>query len=114
MPVYNAAPFIKESVQSILDQTFTDFEFLVVDDCSTDGTFEIISEFKDNRIRVIRNDENKGLVYGLNLGLSLLNNPFIARMDGDDFAYCGRLEAQVKFMEENPDVVACEIGRAHV
>ena len=107
MPVYNVAPFIKESIQSILDQSFSDFELLIIDDCSTDETFNIIQSFQDNRIKLIRNDVNKGLVYGLNLGLQLLQNDCIARMDGDDLCLPNRFEYQVRFMDENPEVVLC-------
>jgi glycosyltransferase involved in cell wall biosynthesis len=107
MPVYNVAPFIKESIQSILDQSFSDFELLIIDDCSTDETFNIIQSFQDNRIKLIRNDVNKGLVYGLNLGLQLLQNDYIARMDGDDLCLPNRFEYQVLFMDANPEVVLC-------
>ncbi|MGR6086939.1 MAG: glycosyltransferase family 2 protein [Arcticibacter sp.] len=107
MPVYNVAPYIKESIQSILDQSFSDFELLIIDDCSTDETFNIIQSFQDTRIKLIRNDVNKGLVYGLNLGLQLLQNDYIARMDGDDLCLPSRFEYQVRFMDENPDVVLC-------
>lgn len=107
MPVYNVAPFIKKSIQSILDQSFSDFELLIIDDCSTDETFNIIQSFQDDRIKLIRNDVNKGLVYGLNLGLQLLQNDYIARMDGDDLCLPNRFEYQVRFMDENPEVVLC-------
>jgi glycosyltransferase involved in cell wall biosynthesis len=107
MPVYNVAPFIKESIQSIMNQSFSDFELLIIDDCSTDETFNIIQTFQDDRIKLIRNEVNKGLVYGLNLGLQLLQNDYIARMDGDDLCLPNRLEYQVRFMDENPEVVLC-------
>ncbi|MFN9596583.1 MAG: glycosyltransferase family 2 protein [Bacteroidota bacterium] len=107
MPVYNVAPFIRDSVQSILDQTYRDFELLIVDDCSTDDTVTIIQSFQDNRIKLIRNEVNMGLVYGLNLGLKHLQNDYLARMDGDDLALPTRLECQVRFMDENADVVMC-------
>jgi glycosyltransferase involved in cell wall biosynthesis len=107
MPVYNVAPFIRESVQSILDQTYLDFELLIIDDCSTDDTCMIIDSFHDDRIKLIRNEVNRGLVYGLNFGLKQLQNEYIARMDGDDVCLPNRLEHQVRFMDENPDVVLC-------
>lgn len=107
MPVYNVAPFIWDSIQSILDQTYRDFELLIIDDCSTDDTCGIIDSFHDRRIKLIRNEVNKGLVYGLNLGLQQLHHEFIARMDGDDFCLPNRLENQIRFMDDNPDVVLC-------
>ncbi len=107
MPVYNVAPFILDSIQSILDQTYRDFELLIIDDCSTDDTCGIIESFHDRRIKLIRNEVNKGLVYGLNLGLQQLRHEFIARMDGDDVCLPNRLENQIRFMDDNPDVVLC-------
>ena len=65
MPVYNTALFLRNSIESILNQTFTDFEFIIIDDGSTDGSFEIIKSYKDPRIVLVRNIENKGLVFSL-------------------------------------------------
>lgn len=107
MPVYNMAPFIRDAVLSILNQTYTDFELLIVDDASTDNTREIIQSFNDNRITLIRNESNKGLVYGLNFGLDYFDCEYVFRMDGDDISLPTRFEKQVRFMDENPDVVLC-------
>ncbi|MFM7901859.1 MAG: glycosyltransferase family 2 protein, partial [Bacteroidota bacterium] len=107
MPVYNVAPYLRKSIQSILDQTYRDFELLIIDDCSNDATIEIINSFQDDRIKLIRNEINKGLVYGLNLGLQELQNDYIARMDGDDVCLPNRLKLQVDFMDSNTEVVLC-------
>lgn len=109
MPVYNGAAHLREAVDSILDQTFTDFEFLVVDDGSTDGTPEILAKYarKDARIRVERNEKNLRIAASLNKGLELASAPLIARMDADDVSLPDRLEKQIAFMREHPEVTVC-------
>jgi glycosyltransferase involved in cell wall biosynthesis len=104
MPVYNCEEFIRESIQSILSQTFKDFELLIIDDASTDDTALIIHSFGDSRIRYYRNDGNRGVIYSLNRGLNLSSCKYIARMDGDDMMTPERLLEQFNFMENNPDV----------
>lgn len=104
MPAYNAAEHIKEAIDSILSQTFTDFEFLIINDGSTDNTVNIINEYNDPRIKLIHNDGNKGLIYSLNYGLEVAQGKYIARMDADDIALDTRLEKQVSFLEKNPDI----------
>lgn len=115
MSTYNRAPFLPHSINSILKQTFTDFEFIIINDGSPDETDKILRLFaaKDKRIRVITNEQNKGLIYSLNLGLDKARGKYIARMDDDDIALPQRLEKQYAFMEQNPDfaVVASWIGR---
>lgn len=103
MPAYNAAEHIREAIDSILEQTFTDFEFLIINDGSTDNTVDIISEYDDPRIKLVHNDGNKGLIYSLNYGLEIAQGKYIARMDADDIAMDTRLEKQVRFLEDNPD-----------
>lgn len=107
MPVYNCAPYLAEAMQSILRQTFTDFEFLIIDDGSTDESVAIIQGFQDSRIRLIHNGTNIGLVASLNKGLELAKGEFIARMDADDISRPERLACQVSFMDVNPLVGVC-------
>ncbi len=107
MPVYNAAPFLAEAVQSILRQTFTNFEFLIIDDGSTDESVAVIREFQDPRIRLLHNGTNLGLVTSLNKGLNLARGEYIARMDADDISRPERLKCQVSFMDANPRVGVC-------
>ena len=107
MPVYNCQPYIEESVNSILNQTFTDFEFIIIDDCSTDGTFEYLQSLTDPRIKLIRKTENTGYTISLNMGLDIAQGKYIARMDGDDISVHTRFEKQVAFMNANPEVVVC-------
>jgi hypothetical protein len=108
MPVYNVAPYVEEAVSSILDQTFRDFELIVIDDGSTDGTGDIIDCLAgdDSRIRLVRQD-NQGLVATLNRGCALASGKYIARMDGDDASFPTRFEKQVCFLEANPKVGIC-------
>lgn len=104
MPAYNAAEHIGEAMDSILAQTFVDFEFLIINDGSTDNTVDIINGYDDPRIKLIHNDGNKGLIYSLNYGLEIAQGKYIARMDADDIAMDTRLEKQVSFLENNPDI----------
>jgi glycosyltransferase involved in cell wall biosynthesis len=110
LPVYNCRQYIEESVFSIINQTFTDFECIIIDDCSTDGTFEYLQTLTDKRIRLIRKTQNTGYTVSLNMGLEMTTGKYIARMDGDDISLTDRFEKQVAFMEINPDVVVCGGG----
>jgi len=107
MPVYNCREYVREAIDSILGQTFRDFEFLIIDDGSTDDTNEIIRKYSDDRIIIHENEKNLGLIATLNKGLDLANGRYIARMDGDDISYPDRIKQQFKFMESNPDVGLC-------
>ena len=107
MPVYNAAPFLAEAMRSILDQTFQDFEFLIIDDGSTDDSAAIIGACTDSRIRLAGNGRNLGLVASLNRGLELARGEYVARMDADDISLPERLERQVRFMDAHPQVGVC-------
>lgn len=107
LPVYNAQNTISEAIDSILNQTFTDFEFIIINDGSTDESEKIILEFDDQRIKYYANDGNKGLIYTLNRGIELSMGKYIARMDADDIALPERFEKQVRVMEENPDIIVC-------
>lgn len=104
MSVYNGERYLNEAVDSILGQTFTDFEFLIIDDASTDRTPEILRSYDDPRIRVVTNEENLGLTKSLNKGLTLARGEYIARMDADDISLPERLEKQVLFLEKNPNI----------
>ena len=110
LPVYNGEKYIKESVDSILNQTFTDFELLIIDNASVDSTKLIIKSYSDKRIRLIENASNKGLVYSLNLGINLARGEFIARMDADDISLPARFEKQIAFLQQYPHIIACGTG----
>ncbi len=103
MPTYNAGKYVEEAISSILGQTFSDFEFIIVDDGSTDRTPEILRTYTDPRIQLLFNEKNEGNYPARNRGCRLARGKYIAVMDGDDVAMPERLEKQVKFMEENPD-----------
>lgn len=109
MPAYNAESFIGESIQSILDQSFKDFIFLIIDDASEDKTVDIILKFqqKDSRIQLLKNEKNLGVAGTLNRGLQIIKTPFIARMDSDDISHPQRLEKQFNFLKINPEVDIC-------
>lgn len=107
MPTYNCELYIKEAIDSILNQTYPNFEFLILDDASTDGTVSIIKSFDDSRIKLIEKPLNTGLSISLNLGLKLAKGKYIARMDGDDVSLPERFAKQVAFLEENLDIVLC-------
>jgi glycosyltransferase involved in cell wall biosynthesis len=107
MPVYNCEKYVAEAVQSILNQTYNDFEFIIVDDGSNDRTYEIVQSFKDSRIKLLKNEVNQGLVYTLNKALSEAQYPYIARMDGDDISLEQRLEKQLHILESNDQILVC-------
>jgi len=104
MSVFNGARTLREAVDSILSQTFTDFEFIIIDDGSTDGTWGILNGYDDPRIRLLRNEENIGLTRSLNKGLALVQGEYIARMDADDISLPERLERQVDCLDSRPEV----------
>lgn len=101
MPVYNASRYLEASINSILDQTFGNFELLIIDDASTDNSVAIIRSFTDPRIRLVLNEVNLGITPTLNLGISLASAELIARMDADDICYQERLALQFEFMQKN-------------
>lgn len=108
MPVYNGERFLREAIDSILNQSMTDFEFLIINDGSTDGSEEIIKSYRDTRIRCINNSHNLGLVDSLNKGIDLAEGVYIARMDADDVSLPLRLEMQLSLIEsENADICGC-------
>jgi glycosyltransferase involved in cell wall biosynthesis len=105
LPVYNAQRYLAEAIQSILNQSFTDFEFLIIDDGSTDRSVSIIQSFTDPRIRLITHQKNQKLIATLNEGIKLAKAPLIARMDADDISLPDRLKQQVNFMAKHPEVI---------
>lgn len=109
MPAYNREKYIGEAIESVLAQTYTHWELIIVDDGSTDRTAEIVKSYqaKDKRIILYQFAENKGIPYARNQCLALAKGEYLANLDSDDIALPERLEKQVKFMEENPEVGIC-------
>ncbi|MBC3539272.1 glycosyltransferase family 2 protein [Rufibacter sediminis] len=103
MPVYNSEKFLREAMDSILQQTFRDFEFLIIDDGSTDRSVEIIQSYTDPRISFYQNEQNLGISPTLNKGIHLAKADLIARMDADDLCYPTRLQRQFEYMQAHPD-----------
>jgi len=106
MSVYNGEDYLVEAINSVLLQTFTDFEFIIIDDGSTDNSLSIIKSFTDERI-VLLSQQNSGLARALNNGIKLAKTPLIARMDADDVALPERLQRQYDFMHQKADCVVC-------
>lgn len=119
MSVYNGSQYLRESVDSILAQTFSDFEFIIIDDASNDNSWEILSDYAkfDARIKLFRNEENLGLTKSLNKGLQLATGKYIARQDADDISLPKRLEKQVAILDQRLEAVlaSCnlEVINAH-
>lgn len=107
MPVYNAELYIKECMDSILNQTLDNFELIIIDDCSIDNTNQIISSYQDRRIKFFRNEINLGLTLNLNKAINISCGKYIVRMDSDDICMPSRFEVQYRFMETHPDVGLC-------
>ncbi len=105
LSVHNGARYLRPAIDSILGQTWTDFEFLIIDDASTDATPELLDTYTDERIRILRNAENRGLTASLNRGLLAARAPLLARMDADDVAYPQRLERQLAYFERHPETI---------
>ena len=104
MPAYNAEKYIGEAIESILSQTYTDYEFIIINDGSTDKTEKIIRSYDDSRIVYLENEKNSGIVVTLNKGLDYATGEYIARMDADDISINNRLEKQVAYMKKNKKV----------
>lgn len=107
MPVFNASRYLKAAISSVLDQTYTDFEFLIVDDGSTDNSLNIIQQFSDVRMKIIH-QENAGVAVALNNGLLQAEGTYICRFDADDICEPDRIEKQLNFLKQNPDY--CIVG----
>ena len=108
MPVYNAEPYIAQAIDSILSQTYQNFEFIIVDDASTDASFEIIQKYarKNKRIKVLQNNKTSGVSITVKKALDICKGDFIARMDADDISYPTRFEKQISYLLSNPKTVA--------
>lgn len=104
LPAYNAELYLKEAIDSVLLQTFTDFELIILNDGSSDRTEEIILSYSDQRIVYIKNEENLGLIGTLNKGIALAKGKYIARMDADDICDTCRFERQIEYLQEHPDI----------
>ncbi|HJO95140.1 MAG TPA: glycosyltransferase [Victivallales bacterium] len=109
MPVHNGELHLEDSIKSILNQTYKNFEFIIINDCSSDGTANILNHYshKDKRINIFDNESNKGITKSLNEGLCFATGKYIARMDVDDISTKNRFEVQIKFLEENSDIAVC-------
>lgn len=107
MSVYNGAAYLREAIDSILAQTHSHFEFIIINDGSQDESLAIIRSFSDQRIKLINNDGNKGLIYSLNKGIDTASGIYIARMDADDVSLPDRFEKQLAFLEADPALGVC-------
>ncbi len=104
MPVYNAAPFVKEAIQSILNQTYSNFEFIIINDGSTDNSLDVIQSIHDERIKLVSNETNLGIIKTRNKALAMASGKYVAKMDADDVSLPTRFEKQIQFLESNPNV----------
>jgi glycosyltransferase involved in cell wall biosynthesis len=106
MPVFNVKDYVEESIQSILNQDYSSIELIIVDDCSTDGTYEFILEKfgSDDRVTLVRNETNSQIVKSLNRALSIAKGKYIARIDGDDVAMVDRTSKQMHYLKMKPDI----------
>ena len=104
MPVYNTKyDFLRQAIESILSQTYEDFELIIINDASTDNAEDVILSYKDNRIKYYKNERNLKLIATLNKGLDLCSGKYIARLDSDDYCSSQRLEKQVEYMDTHPE-----------
>ncbi len=110
MPIYNVGKYLRESIDSILNQTYRDFELLILDDCSTDNSGDIVATYSDPRIRYIRNSSNLGLAENLNKCLALTHTELVARMDGDDIAEPHWLQRNIEILDSHPEIGICSSG----
>lgn len=104
MPVYNGQLYLNEAIESILNQTYSDFEFIIINDGSSDSTESIILSYKDDRIIYLK-QLNSGIGFSLKVGCSLAKGKYIARMDADDISYCNRFKSQVDYLDKNPQII---------
>lgn len=110
MPIYNTGPYLREAMDSMLSQTFTDFELIVLDDYSPDNAEEILDTFDDPRIVRYKGEKNVGLSNVLNIGIDMARGKYIARMDSDDISLPNRLQVQVDYLEQHPEVDLVSVG----
>lgn len=105
MPVYNGVKYLKQAIDSILNQTYTDFELIIIDDGSTDTSVDLIKSYRDPRIKLFQNNLNRGLAFSRNRAIEQSKGKYIAILDSDDIAYPERIKKQLDFLEKNPDYV---------
>lgn len=102
--------YLRQSIESILNQIYRNFEFIIIDDCSTDNSLKIIESYTDKRIKIIRNEQNLGITKSLNKGLAVAKGEFVARMDADDISLPERFEKQVDFLKSHTEYIVCGTG----
>jgi len=111
LPTYNRAQYLKRAIESVLNQSYNDFELVIINDGSTDNTLEVLLEYHDPRIKIIRNEVNIGFVKSLNKGINYAKGKYIARIDDDDFwSDSEKLKKQIRFLELNPEYVLVGCG----
>jgi len=116
MPAYNASKYIGQAIESVLNQTYVNFELIVIDDCSTDNTYDIIKKYSenDNRIEVVKNKINSGVTFTRNLGISLAKYDWIAFLDSDDIWVKDKLEKQIKLTQKIPEASLIFTGTSYI
>ena len=116
MPVYNAERFLCEAIDSVLNQSYESFELIVIDDCSSDSSYDILCEYekKDSRVKVYKNEENKGVSFTRNFGVSKAKSEYVALIDSDDVWDKEKLIKQVKLFNDNPDTDLSYTGSAFI
>lgn len=110
MPVFNTAPYLREAMDSMLSQTFTDFELIVLNDCSPDNAEEVLDAYNDSRIVRYKGEKNVGLSNVLNIGINMAKGKYIARMDSDDISLPIRLQVQVAYLNAHPEIDLVSVG----
>jgi glycosyltransferase involved in cell wall biosynthesis len=105
MSVHNGAEYLRDSIDSVLNQTYDKFEFLIIDDGSTDSSRKIIESYDDDRIKLLVNETNIGLIKSLNKGISESSGEYIARQDADDICYPERFAREIEILDRNPDIL---------
>lgn len=116
MPVYNAQRFLSQAIDSVLSQSYSDFELIMIDDCSTDNSFEILREYekKDSRVSVFKNNKNRGVSFTRNFGVKKAKSDYIAFIDSDDMWTADKLEKQINLIDKYPDTTLCYTGSGFV
>lgn len=104
LPVYNGSRYIRFAIDSILSQTYDNFELLITDDGSTDNTLLVLNQYHDSRIKIISDGKNKGISYRLNQQIALAQGKYFIRMDSDDIMFPKRIEKQVEYLEQHPEI----------
>lgn len=104
IPVYNGEKYINQAIDSILNQTYDNFELIITDDGSTDNTLAVLNQYQDSRIKIISDGKNKGISYRLNQQIALAKGRYFVRMDSDDIMFPNRIEKQIEYLEQYPEV----------